>query len=317
MLVETKSEYFFEKGWSNWVKLIAAIMVALSHYSSVIVFNNHWSNNPLIAILAQGGYIGVAIFFFFSGYGLMESETKHHTGSKDFFIRRLSKVYLPVLLVSAIWIPIYYIVLDKSKVLPPLQVILYDLFWGFRDVVLWFVKILIFLYAIFYSFTTILKKGHRYIANMLLITLLVFSTFLAYKVDYPFISVPLFGIGIYSSMFKQKRVIGFPVCMVLIILYGILGAICQLLISSANTAHMILNAVIMIPIFSIFKYKTTPPPIRLKNSWVVATFTIYIVHFKVLVFLTNQYGHITIWSYILSTCIVTIIITYLRKLIKI
>lgn len=56
------------KDWSNWIKLGAAILVALSHYSTVIVINNHWSNSVFLRFWCQGVYIGV--LFFLSGYGL-------------------------------------------------------------------------------------------------------------------------------------------------------------------------------------------------------------------------------------------------------
>lgn len=97
------------KDWCNWAKLVAALLVAVSHYSTCIVINNHWSDSSFVRFWCQGGNIGVAIFFFLSGYGLMESEKKHHLGVVDFLKKRLSKVYLPVLLVSVFWIPLYYL----------------------------------------------------------------------------------------------------------------------------------------------------------------------------------------------------------------
>lgn len=45
-----------------------------------------------------------------------------------FFRKRFLKVYLPVLLVSVIWIPIYYIFVDKNDAELDVLTILYDLF---------------------------------------------------------------------------------------------------------------------------------------------------------------------------------------------
>lgn len=131
--INSFSALSFERGWSDWLKLVAAIMVALSHYSTVIVYNNHWSSNPIISLLAQGGYIGVAIFFFFSGYGLMESESKQHLAITKFVKKRLLKVYLPVLLVSFLWIPIYYSV-NHEDINITFWGILYDIFGDFEIV---------------------------------------------------------------------------------------------------------------------------------------------------------------------------------------
>jgi peptidoglycan/LPS O-acetylase OafA/YrhL len=54
----------------------------------------------------QGGYLGVAVFFFLSGFGLMESDIKRHLTLFQFLKKRLSKIYLPAVLVTAIWLPI-------------------------------------------------------------------------------------------------------------------------------------------------------------------------------------------------------------------
>ena len=64
-------------------------------------------------IRSQGGNVGVAVFFFLSGYGLMSSELKGHLSASQFFKRRFCKIYIPVLLITAIWIPISY------KLTPP------------------------------------------------------------------------------------------------------------------------------------------------------------------------------------------------------
>ena len=78
------------KDWCNWAKLVAALLVAVSHYSTCIVINNHWWDSSFVRFWCQGGNIGVAIFFFLSGYGLMESEKKHHLGVVEFLKKRLS-----------------------------------------------------------------------------------------------------------------------------------------------------------------------------------------------------------------------------------
>ena len=58
--------------------------------------------------------MGVAIFFFLSGYGLMESEQKSHLSLAAFFKRRFLNVYLPVLLVTALWLVSSLWLLPKS-----------------------------------------------------------------------------------------------------------------------------------------------------------------------------------------------------------
>lgn len=78
-------KFVLRKEWCDWVKLLAAILVAVSHYSTAVVINRHWSDSSFLRFWCQGGYIGVALFFFFSGYGLMESDAKKHLSAVDFF----------------------------------------------------------------------------------------------------------------------------------------------------------------------------------------------------------------------------------------
>lgn len=78
-------------------------MVMLHHYSQYVISHEISHAIPYQLLSTQGGYLGVAIFFFLSGYGLMESESKSHLNLKTFFKRRFLKIYLPVLLISFIW----------------------------------------------------------------------------------------------------------------------------------------------------------------------------------------------------------------------
>lgn len=214
----------FERGWSDWLKLVAAIMVALSHYSTVIVYNNHWSSNPIISLLAQGGYIGVAIFFFFSGYGLMESESKQHLAITKFVKKRLLKVYLPVLLVSFLWIPIYYYV-NHEDISITFWGVSYDILGGFRNCVLWFVKILFFLYILFYFFSLGFNAGYKILSNILLLCGLVLVMYIGKYYNFPIISIPYFVIGVYASLYKQVRVCKIPFTLFVLFIFGIVCAL--------------------------------------------------------------------------------------------
>ncbi len=90
------------RNFTDLLKLLAALMVAAGHYCAYAVSHGH--GNVVYSVLASiGGYIGVAIFFFLSGYGLMISEKKRHTPFLSFIKKRLVKLYFPSVLISAIW----------------------------------------------------------------------------------------------------------------------------------------------------------------------------------------------------------------------
>ncbi len=91
----------FSRGLTDFLKFIAALLIALGHYSSVV---NEQTSNLVYKILPLfSGYVGVAIFFFFSGYGLMMSEKRNHLPLKSFLVKRILKVYFPVVIVSFLW----------------------------------------------------------------------------------------------------------------------------------------------------------------------------------------------------------------------
>lgn len=309
-------KFVLNKGWSDWIKLVAALLVAVSHYSTVIVINNHWSDSSFLRLWCQGGYIGVAIFFFFSGYGLMESEKRHHLGMMDFLRKRLLKVYLPVLMVSLLWIPIYYLTVTDKPHSFFSTTFIYDVFWDFKDCVLWFVKILFFDYVIFAVFSLLREKGKTLLSNIVMITGTAVATWLAIHFGFPFISVPLFGIGVYSSLLndKTKKV---PMSMVLIAVMAIICGGIYLIIRDNGVAHGILNCgVLLVALGVIYKLSKITPPI-LPNYIIQATFVIYIVHFKVLDFMVANWGHIPFWSWTLATIVVTMLITAIKMKVKI
>jgi len=94
----------------------------LHHYSQYVCANGLSDSFIYKALSMQGGYFGVAIFFFLSGYGLMESESKSHLKLTDFIRRRILKVYLPILLVSGIWLLVSPVMLSQSPFAKSIQI---------------------------------------------------------------------------------------------------------------------------------------------------------------------------------------------------
>lgn len=285
------------KDWCNWAKLVAALLVAVSHYSTCIVINNHWSDSSFLRFWCQGGNIGVAIFFFLSGYGLMESEKKHHLGVVEFLKKRLSNVYLPVLLVSVCWIPFYYLFVSNETAGLTFGSVLYDVLWDFKDCVLWFVKILILLYALFTCCCAIRTKGYAVASHILFVGGVCGATFLAHHVGYPFVSVPLFCLGVYASTYKDKYILHQPISVVLVIALMVVNALIYLVLRDNHFAHGVTNGIIvLVMLYSIYGLNKITPPIRLSGYMIDATFMVYLVHFKVLDFLVSNWGHIPFWE---------------------
>lgn len=113
------------KGTCDVIKFVAALLVVTSHIGTIALgpaYNStHWS---FYLLATQNGYIGVALFFFFSGFGLMESETRSHLSLGQFFKRRFLKIYFPVLLITGLWLLIAPAGLMNN------EPVIYSLVWG-------------------------------------------------------------------------------------------------------------------------------------------------------------------------------------------
>lgn len=105
---ENKSALIIDKGVSDFFKILSALIVMLGHYFAIKAQMGYDLNFIERCIRSQGGNIGVAIFFFLSGYGLMMSEMKSHLLLSQFFKKRFCKIYLPIILVTALWMPLGY-----------------------------------------------------------------------------------------------------------------------------------------------------------------------------------------------------------------
>lgn len=208
-----KLDLYLTKNITNALKIISALMVVICHYSQYVCSRGFSDLIILKAFAAQGGYLGVAIFFFLSGYGLMESESKSHLSSMAFFKRRFLKVYLPVLFVTALWMFLSPLLLSGTpfhgydiKVCENYTLTIGNLFWDFADEVLWFIKVLIVLYAGFYIYTLFRLKNRQVSIIFLLMTCALTTVWTNYYVEaFAAVSVPFFYLGVIISFVKGKE----------------------------------------------------------------------------------------------------------------
>lgn len=111
----SQSFILWDRNLTDFLKFVAALFVAFGHYCGYCSANKiHNVICDTVSIISpQFGYLGVAFFFLLSGYGLMMSDWKNHLRFTDFLKRRLSKIYLPAVLVSSIWL-IINLVIDTT-----------------------------------------------------------------------------------------------------------------------------------------------------------------------------------------------------------
>ena len=196
--------FYLTKSSSNLLKLISALAVLVHHYCQMSPV--YTSQNVAIFTHILLGPIGVAVFFFLSGYGLMESERKSKLGLGEFARRRFMKMYLPVLLVTALWLG--FIALSPPEILDVsgAHTWLWNLLIGFCDPTFWFIKALIMLYGLFYVFCVLYRVNRFAGIGVLLAGTAAVAAILYYMITEVFsVSVPLFTLGVLVSLRNGKR----------------------------------------------------------------------------------------------------------------
>lgn len=83
---------------ANCIKGMMAVLIVLSHV------HNYYSNIGLIKIFTPFGYIGVTVFFFYSGYGVAKNTWENASYLDDYWVKRLLKIYVPYIVATIIYI---------------------------------------------------------------------------------------------------------------------------------------------------------------------------------------------------------------------
>lgn len=262
-------------------------------------------------------------FFFLSGYGLMESEAKSHLNITAFLKRRLLKIYLPVLLMTFLWMLFTPFLLEKSpfggEPLYSLEIggkalFIRNILWSFGDGVLWFIKVLVPLYAIFYIFSIIYQRNKSFglialWSGTILLTIYVFIEMVPYEA----ISILYFTLGVQlsiSHISKAKDLI-IPGSILLIV---IASSFCFLEFNLA--IHSLLNAILIGLFILIFTIKRVE--LKIPSILAILSFDLYLTHHKVLMALKDNSGSVELWSFCILTMAVTVIFYLFRtKIIKI
>lgn len=278
-------ELVFDRSVTNALKIAAAICVAIFHHSYCVWAGSLDFFSFSYATTSRLASWGIAVFFFFSGYGLMESEKrKPLTTFGSFVRRRLLKIYVPVVLVTLLWLPLY---LRGTADVPETwgQAAAYagkvitTLLWKWGDSALWFVRSLLQLYLLFFFFAKLLRNNRQTAAwGLMLVGTLGIYLMKCSSNEYQAISIPLFGIGAFASCFKHKIYRGFHLsllplgacCMIAMVLHG----------EASITALLVQNygfVAIMILTCSNFELKLPNVPLLGDLS-----FDVYLVHNKIL-----------------------------------
>lgn len=180
-----------DKKISNYIKGIAAVCIMLGHYTQSFP----WYINVLFP-----GNLYVALFFFYSGYGLNYSFNKNSNYLSGFIAKKLTGVYLPFVAAESVYTIAVCIISQSFNAV--------DFLLNCSGVVLlnttlWYVIELIVIYAIFY-----LQKKFLNNKKSIIIWALCFLSFIILGVlkdigPWWYISTSAFFMGYYYELFEK------------------------------------------------------------------------------------------------------------------
>lgn len=193
---------FLSKNNVDIVKGIAVIMIFLSHTAQRICEGNI-ANRIFYYLFLYTGLLGVVIFLFLSGYGLVIQYRKNENYFKDFFIKKHARIYLTFFLANIITTILSNIFLDsRYGVIDVIKSSALIKFSTGRE--LWFIVIILYYYFVFYFAFKFLKKNN--------LGIFMFSSTLVYiaicimlnKGEWWYNTAICFPIGIIFSMNIEK-----------------------------------------------------------------------------------------------------------------
>ncbi len=310
-----------DKNNSNKIKGLLAILIVVHHLSIYIRYT------VLFKIFTTIGIIIVAIFFFYSGYGLMSSYLKKENYLKKFFSKRIMKVLIPYIIAVIITFLTY--LLTKYK-LTPMEI--FNSFFDGEPVVRfsWYVLVIFYFYVIFYITAKILKEKSKINIAIFIGTILycLFATNYLSLNNWWVNSCFSFFIGVYWASYKDKYIKKLKnnkkviICSIIIALLSAILVGIQFLTSGYSMSQIkefkgfvdyimkspisiifmnIICISLMMILFRILKKVNLND--RLFNFLGNISFEIYLYHGIVMYLLRNQYCYLK-WDFIYAILVI-------------
>lgn len=307
-----------DKEVSALAKFLCCIIIVLHHYAQYAIISGKSSDICTFFLSSQCGYLAVSTFFFLSGYGLNISFSRNRLSFRTYISKRLAKVYLPAVVVTILWLIILDLLGVKSISLPHGNVCYPTLLVGiiqafcfcFFDSILWFVKVIVALYVVFYFYKQFNLKQIKYeILVLFLLTVLTILSVCATIGAFAAVSVPAFFLGILigdNSNIIDKKMSW---------LWGVISFVLSLTVVGELNTFMhglmsFLTLLFLIYIFSYFKIENVGTP----KIFGDLSYDIYLIHNKVKNLIIYYTDSLSFLSFVFCTTIVVLGYYYIKKI---
>lgn len=187
---------FLSKPTTDCIKGLCIIVIILHHVAL------RMQPPRLMLPYTFFGHLAVSMFLFLSGYGLTMSKLKKENYLNKFFSKRLSKVYLPFVLVNALTLILLFFALNTK--FSVIQTILYLSGLKLIDSTQWFVISILLFYVVFYlSFKFFKLEAAPKI--ILVYALSYFLILISFRFgEWWYNTVFCFPIGVYIALYYNK-----------------------------------------------------------------------------------------------------------------
>lgn len=277
--------------FTQLLKGLACLMIALHHYSQYVLHEGLSNSWFYWVFSTQGGYAGVAFFFFMSGYGLMESEAKHHLNLLQFATKRFWKIYKAVLLIN-------FLTYGSILVWRYFQTGVWDMVdWNclisitMLDQNLWFVAILLYCYLGYAICSQVMQPKKRNIAFLIGQILVLGYLIVRKEALNHLVSISFFTVGIYVSLYKDitSKILKSYWTWAVLLLLTVTIIVWTYTAHSAMPVHAFFNVLMM----AAFLWIVSKYEIRLNYVSLLGyiSFPIYLVHGKIIM-LSLGLGHL-------------------------
>ena len=203
---KTFHEDYMSKQSTNAIKGIFAIIILFSHMRGYLVLSENWMNKAYIDVLDYIGQAMVAMYLFYSGYGIMESVKCKESYRETFFVNRIVKTLINFDLAVFLYL-IFNIV--RGVQYTYMQYVTCWIGWESIGNSNWFIFDILVLYLIVYFGMLLCKECQIYRKRFCFITfllsLLLWIILRIVKGEPWWVNtIFTFPLGIYFSIIKQK-----------------------------------------------------------------------------------------------------------------
>lgn len=147
-----RSDYLSIESCNN-VRGIAAIIILVHHLSQEL------TSGVILGSFIRAGYLAVALFFFFSGYGLQKRYMQSpETYANKFLSKRFNKILIPYIVIFVFYCLVYVLNGDMEIIKERLELLKYG---GLLVPYSWYVIVCLVFYLFYYFLMIICKEKYK------------------------------------------------------------------------------------------------------------------------------------------------------------